>query len=391
MQLEQVALVARRDGVASRAGVDGRRDESLRRDGDGHDAVVEHPAPVTLAQRHGIRTRRRGGLARDGATRGDPGPLEGRRVRLDHDVTLADERGERARHDGLGGLGDAGVLLDGLAVHPRDRGAGEDVVELLEEHLLPQRVELVVRGMPSPVLTVAVVAHSSASTSRCSVRRLPCLVGAATLACRGAARGRARRPRPAGAPAAPRPGRRRRRGAPSAPLASPRGRPGGCALPVISRVGAAATVAPAERGRASRWRRPCSRNWRSALASSTPESCGVVGVDRREVGEDPGAVDALPPEGVVGEHVDLVPGDLLGEEPARSRRRRDDLRQRGGVAEASRAATRSSALGCRARREEALAVARTGARATRRRRHVGVGLDPHAADRHEPARLPPPP
>ena len=44
----------------------------------------------------------------------------------------------------------------------------------------------------------------------------------------------------------------------------------------------------------------------------------VVGVDRREVGEDPGAVDALPPEGVVRHPVRLVPGDLLGQEPARA-------------------------------------------------------------------------
>ena len=39
----------------------------------------------------------------------------------------------------------------------------------------------------------------------------------------------------------------------------------------------------------------------------------VVGVDRREVREDPGAVDALPQEGVVRELVDLAPADLLGQ------------------------------------------------------------------------------
>lgn len=42
---------------------------------------------------------------------------------------------------------------------------------------------------------------------------------------------------------------------------------------------------------------------------------GVVGVHRREVGEDPRAVDALPPEGVVGQLVGLVPGEFLGQEP----------------------------------------------------------------------------
>src|SRR5699024_6192879 len=40
----------------------------------------------------------------------------------------------------------------------------------------------------------------------------------------------------------------------------------------------------------------------------------VVGIGRREVGEDAGAVDALPAEGVVGEGVGLIPGDLLGQE-----------------------------------------------------------------------------
>ena len=40
----------------------------------------------------------------------------------------------------------------------------------------------------------------------------------------------------------------------------------------------------------------------------------VVGVDRREVGEDAGTVDALPPEEVVGELVRLLPVDLDREE-----------------------------------------------------------------------------
>ena len=59
---------------------------------------------------------------------------------------------------------------------------------------------------------------------------------------------------------------------------------------------------------------------------------GVVGVDGWEVGEDAGAVDAFPPEGVVGEFVGLVPGDLLGEEPAGAGVV-DELGQGGAVAE----------------------------------------------------------
>ena len=49
---------------------------------------------------------------------------------------------------------------------------------------------------------------------------------------------------------------------------------------------------------------------------------GVVGVDRREVGEHPRAVEALPPERVVREPVLLVPRELLGDEPPHSGRPR---------------------------------------------------------------------
>ena len=47
----------------------------------------------------------------------------------------------------------------------------------------------------------------------------------------------------------------------------------------------------------------------------TSREVRTVGVSRREMGEDAGAVDSLPPEGVVGKLVDLVPRDLLGQEP----------------------------------------------------------------------------
>lgn len=185
VRLEEVALAARRDGVASGREVDGRGEEPLGRDGHGDDAVVEHPAAVALDQRHGIRP---GALClerRDAAGR-HPGTLEGRRVGLDHDVTLTDERRERPRDDRLGRLGDPGVLLDRLAVHPRDRRAREDVVELLEQHLLPQRVELVVgvcrprphrgRGRPQ--------APPRRAGARCD--GCPASSGAATSASRGA-------------------------------------------------------------------------------------------------------------------------------------------------------------------------------------------------------------
>ena len=103
----------------------------------------------------------------------------------------------------------------------------------------------------------------------------------------------------------------------------------------------------------------------------------VVRLDRREVGEDPGAVDALPPERAVGKAVLLVPGQLLGHEPSAARGG-EHLGQRGRVAEHVGdpdlgAATPEVLF------EEALAVhelADDGLAA----RQVHVRLDPHAAD-----------
>ncbi len=105
---------------------------------------------------------------------------------------------------------------------------------------------------------------------------------------------------------------------------------------------------------------------------------GVVGVDGREVGEDAGAVDAFPPEGVVGEGVGLVPGDLLGEEPLVAGEP-GQLRVGGGVAEGVR---QPDPLGLDAEmvHEEPLAVDElTGEGLSAGQ--VAVGLDPHAADR----------
>ena len=109
---------------------------------------------------------------------------------------------------------------------------------------------------------------------------------------------------------------------------------------------------------------------------------GVVGVDRREVGEHPGPVQALPPEGVVRELVLLVPGDLLGQEPLRPGQLHQ-LRQRRGVAERVR---QPDLLGVDAVlvQEEPLAVHELpGQRLAAGQ--VGVGLDPHAAHRNDGA------
>ena len=82
----------------------------------------------------------------------------------------------------------------------------------------------------------------------------------------------------------------------------------------------------------------------------------VVGVDRREVGEDPGAVDPLPPEGVVRHAIGLVPGDLLGEEvlgPGSRRRsaagRPSTRRSPAATPRGSRRRTRPGRIACRPR------------------------------------------
>ena len=109
---------------------------------------------------------------------------------------------------------------------------------------------------------------------------------------------------------------------------------------------------------------------------------GAVGVGRREVREDAGAVEALPPERVVREAVGGVPGDLLGEEPLRTRQR-DELGQGGGVAERV-GQPHLAGLDAELVEEEPLAVVQLPGEGLAAG-HVGVGLDPHAAHGHEAA------
>ncbi len=107
---------------------------------------------------------------------------------------------------------------------------------------------------------------------------------------------------------------------------------------------------------------------------------GTVAVHRREMREEPGAVNPLPAEGVVRHPVDLVPGDLLGQEPAAAGRL-DDLRQRGGVAEGVRQ-PRFPAFDAELRQEEAFALQELP-RHRFAAGHVAVRFDPHAAHRDE--------
>ncbi len=106
----------------------------------------------------------------------------------------------------------------------------------------------------------------------------------------------------------------------------------------------------------------------------------VVGVRGREVGEHAAAVDPLPEEGVAGRLVELVPGELLGEEETDARPAHD-LRERARVSEDVRVpklATGDPELLA----EEALAVEEL-ADERLARGDVAVGLDPCPSRRHE--------
>ncbi len=118
------------------------------------------------------------------------------------------------------------------------------------------------------------------------------------------------------------------------------------------------------------------------LAELLARELRVVGVHRREVRQHARPVDALPPERVVREDVDLVPGDLLREEPVEPRAA-DELRQGRRVAErvGQPHPVRTQA---ELPLEEPLRL-RELARQRLTRRHHRVGLDPHAAQRQEPA------
>ena len=93
----------------------------------------------------------------------------------------------------------------------------------------------------------------------------------------------------------------------------------------------AAAIAPAERSQ-RRVRRALLREQSLGPGQFEPGELPVVVGDRRKVREDAAAVEALPEKAVVRKDVRVVPGQLLGEEPAAAGRPHD-LRQRRRVAE----------------------------------------------------------
>ena len=166
---------------------------------------------------------------------------------------------------------------------------------------------------------------------------------------------------------------------PSTVPSSSRGRPSRSAIrrarSTISRVGPPPPL-PWPYGVSDQSLQPCSWKLRTQVGLLRRHDHGVVRLHRREVREHPAAVDALPPEGAVGEPVLLVPRQLLRHE-AVAPGGGEDLRERGRVAEhvgdPDLAATAAEVL-----LEETLTVdelADDGLPA----RDVGVRLHPHAA------------
>lgn len=132
--------------------------------------VGEHPAVAVLGEPRRSRLRRgREASGRDAVA----GVWSGVGDQLA--VAVAGQCPQRRFDDRFELFGDGGVNGAGLAVHPGDGGAGEDVVELVQQHHLPQPVEILVRvlqpsahrggGRPQLCLAQEVLAAAVATLS----------------------------------------------------------------------------------------------------------------------------------------------------------------------------------------------------------------------------------
>ncbi len=375
-QLQEAEALTGGDEVAAGRGVDQRRDGAVRVDARPDEPVVEDPA---VAVRDG-RAGGGGGVHDRGRQRADAVRVHGRRVERDAPVARSRERGLRPGDELAQAALHSGVLALRLLVHPRDRRARQDVVELHQQHRAPQGVELVVRvhaevadrggrepqlRLPQQVLAAPVaLLRARLRGVRAAVElevhlarphvRIPDLGLRGVEERERRAEGHARRPLEVA-----RAVRRRRHLA---------GRP-------------AAAVAPSERddGRVA-------HGLLGVLPLGArevlPGEVGVVGVHRREVREDPAPVDALPEERVVRHRVGLVPRLLLREEVLGACAPHD-LRQRSRVAERV-GQPHLAGVDPELVEEEPLALHEL-ADERLAARHVRVRLDPHAADWHEPA------
>ena len=230
--------------------------------------------------------------------------------------------------DVLAGAQDPGVGAGGVVVDPVDPRSGDDVVELVEEEELPQPLDLG-GGVPGPAAPESTTAPHPAGRTRPGGSRAWWRLG--WCRCPGAAPGRARPPTRRGRAISASAALKKARG----PSMVSRGRPSESARrradSSISAVGP-----PPPSPQPKRYSDRVARSWSLKFFDSEAELAhahvAAVGVGRREVGEDPRAVDALPDEAVMGEDVVLVPRELLGEEPADAAAPHD-LGQGGGVAE----------------------------------------------------------
>ena len=274
MQLQQARRAGPR-GTSSRSAARSQIDviSPSRVDADPHVVVLEDEA---VAVRPGRDRRRRDRHRRDGQ-RGHAVDRVRTGVRARGRRARTEQRPERVVDHLSGRLGDPGVAALGLGVAPtRSTCPGRMSWNCCRQHRRATPSRSASYGYAAPVRTAAVAAHSSASRSRCSLRRLPRFVrawrgvGAAVeLQVQLARPDRRRR--------AARPARRRRTrpGRPGAPSASPRGR--ACAArPRSSRGWVRRRRRRSRTAPATRWRAAFSAKCRSRagqVARPTGRSC----------------------------------------------------------------------------------------------------------------------
>ncbi|ORT58383.1 hypothetical protein BKD26_19095 [Streptomyces sp. CB03238] len=389
VELEQVAPAARRQHLALRSQVPYGGQCPVRRvDHDAQQPVVQDDAPVRATDGD-LPYLGRGRFEWHGTQWRHPHRRKAA-VRLD-DLLACVRRGvehrgrgtvqcrHRVRDQLVEFLPHARVGVPRLPVHPRDRRARQDVVELVQQHRLPDPVQVVVR--------IAVRGRAQRRRRRPQLRLAQQVLAApvALLGLRlGGVRGAVQlqvqlaRPHRGLLPVLLLRRREERRRL----LDRHPGR--ALQVPHPARLlqhlagGSPATVAPPERHEGAGG---------AALVGEVPLRTGqfpamdtrVVRVDGREVREDAGAVDALPPERVVRHPVRLVPRQLLREEPPHARQFRQ-LRERRRVAEGVRQPD-FLRLHLQLLGEEPLAVHQLP-RQRLTARHIGVRLHPHGADRH---------
>ena len=327
-QLEHRGQLAARDDLASVGEIDDRGDvpERIPTHGEvmvGHRRVGQHDTVVDGQRHEWGDTERRNGEAHRRRAVGELLPLEPVvDVGVVDDDDLVDSRVGRVRDDDAGAefaeqIRDADIQFCphvgedrlGILVHPRDRRARQDVVELLGEHLLPQMIDLgraAEGGRPefgfdqqafaAPVAELRLQLARQRASMRLEVQlTTPHRRRCASLDIRSIRSNIA-----AGVPTSS--------VARASMCASRRARSS------ISRVGPPPP---------SPWPNGISESvlhaWSLEVGDRERElgrcDLGVVGVDRREVGEHLRSVEALPPERAVRELVLLVPAQLLGDEP----------------------------------------------------------------------------